>query len=743
MSELPKLRKRNGAAKASITKFTSRLKQLESKFHEPSTFELAQQLVPNLNSLDARFKEQHFAILDLIDEDDADALAREQEILDVHDEELSMLLLRAQQLIRECSSASDTGICKIVSRNLTDLKARIDEMETAFATLSGKPEETHLYYHYQEQLQDFKGELGDIRQNVLSMSTKDAGDLSDAISGLDKQIYDVSIKIKGFLHPYQGSPISAEATPVPAHHGVRLPKLDVPTFDGDILNWSTFWEQFCIAVHDRRHLSEAEKLAYLRHALKDGTAKSTVEGLSCSGDQYSEAVECLKARYDRPKLIHQAHVRKIVDIPNLKEGSGKELRRLHDTAQQHIRALKALGNEPDGPFITSLLQLKLDPTTLFEWQKCDQDLARVSGYVRFLEFINLRAQASECLLPERSSRPPRGDNPKSIFQSRSATFTASMSNACVVCKGDKHALFTCPQFKSMNRDKRMAILRNNGLCINCLKPGHFAKYCPSMNRCRKCDKSHHTLIHDDSGQSPGATTLNTPTAPLQTPPLTCTSLPVHNLQHVSSNASTGSNVPNTLLMTCQVQVIAPDGTSIKARALLDSGSTMSFVSERIAQSLGLRRRSQRLTVSGIGCTSSKSPLSSVSTLEISSLYSPETKYALTAIIVPRVTCDLPLQPVHNSSNWSHISSLPLADPDFGTPGRIDLLLGADIYADVLLYGRRCGPPGTPTAFETRFGWVLTGKTQVRSYPTSHSSVASHHSTYFACSGRLRKIPRIM
>ena len=53
----------------------------------------------------------------------------------------------------------------------------------------------------------------------------------------------------------------------------------------------------------------------------------------------------------------------------------------------------------------------------------------------------------------------------------------------------------------------------------------------------------------------------------------------HDLQEVSSNASTGSNVPNTLLMTCQVQVMAPDGTSIKARALLDSGSTMSFVSE--------------------------------------------------------------------------------------------------------------------------------------------------------------------
>ena len=78
-------------------------------------------------------------------------------------------------------------------------------------------------------------------------------------------------------------------------------------------------------------------------------------------------------------------------------------------------------------------------------------------------------------------------------------------------------------------------------------------------------------------------------------------------------------------MTCQVQINAPGGTAIKVRALLDSGSTMSFVSERVVESLGLRRRTQCLTISGIGNMSRKSPLSSVSTFQISSLYSPQSK----------------------------------------------------------------------------------------------------------------------
>ena len=76
--------------------------------------------------------------------------------------------------------------------------------------------------------------------------------------------------------------------------------MDTPTFDGELLNWKPFWEQFCLAVHDRARLTDAEKLAYLRNAVKDGTARSVIEGLTKSSEEYSEAIGCLKARYDRP-----------------------------------------------------------------------------------------------------------------------------------------------------------------------------------------------------------------------------------------------------------------------------------------------------------------------------------------------------------------------------------------------------------------------------------------------------------
>ena len=73
-----------------------------------------------------------------------------------------------------------------------------------------------------------------------------------------------------------------------------------------------------------------------------------IEGLTSSGDNYDEAVKCLKTRFDRPRLIHRSHVQIIVDTPPVKESSGKELRRLHDNVQQHIRALKDVGMRTSG-----------------------------------------------------------------------------------------------------------------------------------------------------------------------------------------------------------------------------------------------------------------------------------------------------------------------------------------------------------------------------------------------------------
>ena len=108
---------------------------------------------------------------------------------------------------------------------------------------------------------------------------------------------------------------------------------------------------------------------------------------------------------------------------------------------------------------------------------------------------------------------------------------------------------------------------------------------------------------------------------------------------------------------------------MNARALLDSTSSASFVSERLVRSLCLPRQRHTTTISGVaGLT--RNSLQSLTQFTISSR---QTTHKFN-IVVPRVTCDLPIHPVTFGSNWDHLNHLPLADPNFGCPGRIDVLL---------------------------------------------------------------------
>ena len=110
----------------------------------------------------------------------------------------------------------------------------------------------------------------------------------------------------------------------------------------------------------------------------------------------------------------------------------------------------------------------------------------------------------------------------------------------------------------------ISLLKSHDLCMN-LRPGHFIKQCKSLYRCRKCKRPHHTLLHKESSRNASE------------------AQPSLSVNSVVLNAATGIK-SNRVLMTCRILIDAPDGSSVEARAILDSTSSASFVSERISQS---------------------------------------------------------------------------------------------------------------------------------------------------------------
>ena len=148
-----------------------------------------------------------------------------------------------------------------------------------------------------EQFSDYKRDLTAVYKELLSKDIDDDDELATFHSKLDKSLFDISQRVNQLsITPVPESTSASTSTPDGA--GVRLPKFNVPTFNGKIVHWKQFWDQFNVAVHSKPGLSNAKKTVYLQNAIKDGSARNAIEGLSHSGDNYKEEIECFKSHYD-------------------------------------------------------------------------------------------------------------------------------------------------------------------------------------------------------------------------------------------------------------------------------------------------------------------------------------------------------------------------------------------------------------------------------------------------------------
>ena len=145
-------------------------------------------------------------------------------------------------------------------------------------------------------------------------------------------------------------------------------------------------------------------------------------------------------------------------------------------------------------------------------------------------------------------------------------------------------------------------------------------------------------------------------------------------------------LPSHTAMNAGLKLSLLLGSSSEARALLDSASSAFFISDHLARMLNLPHSNRNTYITSIAGLSHKSPTQSITNFVVSPSRSPSPRIQVSAIIVPQVTCDLPLHSVPFDLKWDHLSDLQLADPDFGGPGRIDVLLGIAIFTNVLAGG---------------------------------------------------------
>ncbi|GBN02718.1 hypothetical protein AVEN_67222-1 [Araneus ventricosus] len=130
---------------------------------------------------------------------------------------------------------------------------------------------------------------------------------------------------------------------------------------------------------------------------------------------------------------------------------------------------------------------------------------------------------------------------------------------------------------------------------------------------------------------------------------------------------------------------------------------MSLISEECCTNLGLSRNSSLHTIIGTGNQIVGNSDSFVK-LEFTSLLQPET-YLVNALVIKSLTINLPN--FHMSHyHWNHIQNLQLVDPEFHISKPINIILGVDIFFELMQGNQIKGAKNTPYAIDTKLGWVL-------------------------------------
>lgn len=496
----------------------------------------------------------------------------------------------------------------------------------------------------------------------------------------------------------------------------KLPEIKLDRFSGDIMKWRCFLESFDTHVHNNARLSDLTKFQYLKNSL-EGIAAKTIENLDFASINYEEARRILIERFDRQNYIVEEHVRSLFTIKPIEELTSQNLLGLLDEFNSHLRSLKNLGRPTEywDDLIIHLIVSKLDSNSKSKWRE-DAPANALPTFEDLSKFIRNRSHSIEGqTLNLNSSNSKSIQNSSQSSKSKQSNSSKSQSKSyfknsfhvnrftCIYCKKDGHSIMRCHQFLALSIDDRIKTVRALQSCENCLKPNHNLSNCPSTDTCRFCKSKHHSLLHLPSNTTPTLPQSHLPNLPSNTSSKQQPSTSTACL--TQSTVMSVSSTNYVMLATAEVLVVSQNGNFVNARAMLDSGSQLNFITKSLASKLGLQPSSSALVIRGIGCSSLPSTGSAIITIK-SKFNDYSTNFEVQ--ILSKISNNLPDCNI-DVSQWVIPSNITLADPHFNKCQKIDMLIGADLFFELQSVGQIKLGHGLPILQKTQLGWIISGR----------------------------------
>ena len=252
-----------------------------------------------------------------------------------------------------------------------------------------------------------------------------------------------------------------------------MPKLILPKFQGDIANWSAFWDSYQSAVHENSSIAIVDKFNYLNSLLEDPAAR-TIQVLTLNEGNYDSAVRLLKDRFGRPQQIVSAHMEELLKISPCVRDKPSSLRYVYDKINVNIRGLSAMRIMPAqyGSLLIPIIMTKL--TTELRLRIARESRNDVWEIGELLTLIKQEVEAREAteMVKVPAMRPTGGQHMRGnpLHNSTASALVAQNSSVqCVYCN-EAHYSASCKRVTGSQEHKE--ILLRSGRCFNCLKTNH-------------------------------------------------------------------------------------------------------------------------------------------------------------------------------------------------------------------------------------------------------------------------------
>lgn len=481
---------------------------------------------------------------------------------------------------------------------------------------------------------------------------------------------------------------------------LKLPTIHIEPFDGEYAKWPSFCDVFTSLVHNKTSIAGAEKLQLLKNCLR-GKAAAIISYIPITNNNYEEAWQLLKTRFENKRLIVNKQLDLLFDMPKMKSRGDLEV--IFNTANGVVHSLKALHQPTEhwDAFLCRMAERKLDVQTLNAWE--EKQSKEIPKFKDMMEFIQekIRIFEAEALQAVDSSAVVSSDpavkkpaNPQ--------------SPQCPACQA-QHKPANCEAFRQASLPERYGLIRIGRRCINCLEPFHSAYQCQAQG-CSKCNRRHHVLLHEEDRCSKTYANKKEDGKDDEKPVVATVAT-----SHVS-----GSNLQQALLGTANIYMKDRNGTAVKVRALLDPGSQMTIMTEELAKRLNLPLDPTDVQISGIGRKLQNGIKGEVN----AHIQNRQGDFRCKAriLVMDQITSAQPAQKIVGKIEVAE--GLTLADENYREPGPIEVLLGVDIYMKACRRGMRHPRNGGPGAQYTAFGWVLMGAIPKKDYSKKDREVVS-------------------